>query len=255
LTDASKLQNEREETEKRKKHMYDLQSVKIITSFSPLFLENEWLTLLDSWYEGYSIFTPSTKNSLEATNKVIKDEHTFRERHPLARFLTIANDIVSKWSISRNQDQTDPMVFSTEPTITLKKWTDSYHFAKSSKSVLQIPSKKKHLTDYYIPAGTIETVTKTDIQKYNKKKWISCDQFKDLQCGIWKLTLPNNGLEWTKGICNCPNFFKEYICKHAIGTGIRLKFCKPPPAAKDIPLGEKRKGGRPRKITKALVID
>ncbi len=101
---------------------------------------------------------------MEATNKVIKDEHTFRERHLLARFLTIANDIVSKWSISRNQDQTDPIVFSTEPTITLKKWTDSYYFAKSSKSVLQIPSKKKHLTDYYIPAGT----TETDKNRYSK---------------------------------------------------------------------------------------
>jgi MULE transposase domain len=219
------------------------------------YFENEWLKHLDSWYEGYSNFTPSTNNSLEATNKVIKDEHTFRERHPLARFLTIADGIVSKWSTARNQDQTDPVVFSTEPTITLKKWTDSYHFAKCSKTILQIPSKKKHLTDYYIPAGTKETMTRAEIEKYNKKKWTSFDQFKDLQFGIWKLTLPNNGSEWTKGICNCPNFFKEYICKHVIGMAIRLKFCKPPPAAKDVPLGEKRKRGRPRKATKALLID
>ena len=79
------------------------------------YLEHEWLNLLDSWYEGYSNSTPITNNSLKATNKVIKDEDTFRERHPLARFLTIANDIVSKWSTARNQDQTDPIVFSTEP--------------------------------------------------------------------------------------------------------------------------------------------
>jgi hypothetical protein len=128
------------------------------------YFESECLKLLDSWYEGYSIFTPSTNNSLEEKNKVIKDEHTFRKRHPLARVLTIPNDIVSKWSTSRNQDQTDPIVFSTEPTITLEKWTDSYHFPKSSKSVLQIPSKKKHLTDYYIPPGT----TETDKNQYSK---------------------------------------------------------------------------------------
>jgi len=41
--------------------------------------------------------------------------------------------------------------------------------------------------------------------------------------------------------------FKEYICKHIIGMAIRLKFCKPPSAARDTPLGEKRKRERPRK--------
>jgi hypothetical protein len=33
-----------------------------------------------------------------------------------------------------------------------------------------------------------------------------------------------------------------------------LRFWKPPPAAKDIPSGEKRKRGRPRKVTKTLLI-
>jgi hypothetical protein len=112
------------------------------------------------------------------------------------------------------------LFFSTESTIALKKWTDSYHFARPLKYILQVSSKKKHLTDYHIPAGTKETVTKTEIQKYNKKKWISFDQFKDLHFGIWKLTLPNNGSSWKKGTCHCPNFFKEYICKHVIGMGI-----------------------------------
>jgi hypothetical protein len=43
------------------------------------------------------------------------------------------------------------------------------------------------------------------------------------------------------GFCNCPNFLKEYVCKYLVGTAIRLKFCKPPPAAKDVPLDEKEK--------------
>jgi hypothetical protein len=220
------------------------------------YFEKEWLTILDSWYEGYdSAFTPSTNNQLEATNKVIKDEHTFRERHPLSRFLTVANNIIRTWSTSRNQDQTDPVIFSTEPTITLKKWTDAYHFAKSSKLVLQLPSKTKDFTDYYITAGETEKITKPEIVRYKKKRWTSFDQFKALQFGIWKLTLPNAESRWKDGLCNCPSFLKEYVCKHLVGMAIRLKYCKPPPAAKDLPLGEKRKRGRPRKATKALMID
>ena len=217
------------------------------------YFDNEWLINLDSWYEGYNDFTPSTNNALEATNKVIKDEHTFRERHTVSRFFTIANEIVSKWSKSRNQNGTDPVVFSTEPTIALQKWTDAYHFAKSSKSILQIPAQRKGFTDYYIPAGEAEHVTNTEIEKYKTQKWTSFDQFKDLQFGIWKATLSDNASEWQQGICNCPSFFKEYICKHIVGMAIRLKFCRPPSAAKDIPLGEKQKRGRPRKATKALL--
>ena len=62
--------------------------------------------------------------------------------------------------MSRNQNQTDPVVFSTEPTIPLAKCTNAYHFAKSSKSVLQLQSKRKDFTDYYIPAGDVVNITK-----------------------------------------------------------------------------------------------
>jgi hypothetical protein len=45
------------------------------------------------------------------------------------------------------------------------------------------------------------------------------------------------------------------MCKHRIGLAIRLKSAKPPPAAKEIPIGQKRKRGRPNKSSKALIID
>jgi hypothetical protein len=35
-----------------------------------------------------------------------------------------------------------------------------------------------------------------------------------------KVTLSDNASEWQHGICNCPSFFKEYICKHIIGMTI-----------------------------------
>jgi hypothetical protein len=44
------------------------------------YFKSEWLTAHSGWYEGYSEYTPSTNNALEATNNVIKQENTFRER-------------------------------------------------------------------------------------------------------------------------------------------------------------------------------
>ena len=54
--------------------------------------------------------------------------------------------------------------------------------------------------------------------------------------------------------CNCPAFLKNYICKHVVGMSIRLKYCKPPAAAKTVPIGEKRKRGRPAKAKPALLV-
>ena len=68
-----------------------------------------------------------------------------------------------------------------------------------------------------------------------------------------KVTLPNDPSFLKTGSCNCPSFFNELICKHVIGLAIRLNYCKPPPTAKDVKMGEKRKRGRPKKATKALI--
>ena len=88
---------------------------------------------------------------------------------------------------------------------------------------MQLPSKAKGLTGYYTPAGNIENITINKIQRYKRQKWASFIQFKDVQFGIWKVTLPDKGSEWKNGFCNCPSFLKEYICKHVIGIAVRLK--------------------------------
>jgi hypothetical protein len=71
---------------------------------------------------------------------------------------------------------------------------------------------------------------------------------------IWCLTIPINQKDWRNGRCSCPNFMKEYICKHLIGLAIRLKLVNVPPEAKDVAIGAKKKRGRPKKSTKALLV-
>lgn len=55
------------------------------------------------------------------------------------------------------------------------------------------------------------------------------------------------------GSCNCPVFYKEYVCKHHLGIGIRLKYIEVPHEARDIPIGMKKKRGRASKAKKALI--
>jgi hypothetical protein len=86
-------------------------------------------------------------------------------------------------------------------------------------------------------------------------RWNTFDQFKRRASSVWIVVLPNGDQKWQEGKCKCPSFLNKYMCKHIFGLAIRLKLAKPPPTAKDVPIGEKRRRGRPRKSTKALLID
>jgi hypothetical protein len=214
------------------------------------YFDDEWLQSNPGWYEGVRLYMPSTNNALEATNRTIKDDGTFRERHVLSRFLTTASDIVRNWSIDRDPSSTNLKQFATEPTTTLQLWTSSYQWAKSNKNIVCIPSGSKKI--YYIPARDLQSLTQTDLNRYKQHKFTTFNQFQK-SFDIWCLEMENNS-HWKTSKCNCPAFLKNYICKHVVGVSIRLKYCKPPAVAKTVPIGEKRKRGRPAKAKPALLV-
>ncbi|RMZ95911.1 hypothetical protein BpHYR1_026499 [Brachionus plicatilis] len=51
----------------------------------------------------------------------------------------------------------------------------------------------------------------------------------------------------------CPSYDKKNICKHIIGVASYFKLYTIPLEIKNLPMGEKRKRGAPKKATKALV--
>ena len=65
-------------------------------------------------------------------------------------------------------------------------------------------------------------------------------------------------LNWKKGTCTCPTFYKKYLCKHIIGIALRLNSITKaallmPLTAKDILISSKRKVGRPALAKRALL--
>ncbi|CAF0939948.1 unnamed protein product [Didymodactylos carnosus] len=73
------------------------------------------------------MYGPSTKNALEATNRVIKDEDTLRERLVLAGFTVVLFPSVNKWSKERNPAGINSEKFEHQSSITLSHWTDGYN--------------------------------------------------------------------------------------------------------------------------------
>ncbi|RNA11158.1 hypothetical protein BpHYR1_004351 [Brachionus plicatilis] len=65
------------------------------------------------------------------------------------------------------------------------------------------------------------------------------------------VTLNNQDFRHSK--CSCPSYDKTNICKRIIGVASYFKLFAIPPEIKNLPMGEKRKRGAPKKAIKALV--
>jgi hypothetical protein len=81
----------------------------------------------------------------------------------------------------------------------------------------------------------------------------SLNEYKVVMLSIWTTTLPTDKEKWIDGKCDYIAYFKKRICKHVVRVAIR-KIAVPPPEAKAIPIGEKRRRGRPAKAKEALII-
>ncbi|CAF4102953.1 unnamed protein product [Adineta steineri] len=105
---------------------------------------------------------------------------------------------------------------------------------------------------YLDSARDLDSIPQTDLNGYKEQKFTTFNQLKK-SFDIWCLEVENDS-NWRKSKCNCPAFLKNFICKHVVGMGIRLKHCKPPAAPKTVPIGEKRKRARPAKAKTALLV-
>ncbi len=68
------------------------------------YFKEQWIYNEFGWFEGYVQNAPSHNNALEASNRVIKDENTFRERIPIDQFLEFSRELIKDWSIKRNEN-------------------------------------------------------------------------------------------------------------------------------------------------------
>lgn len=65
--------------------------------------------------------------------------------------------------------------------------------------------------------------------------------------------------DWKNAKCTCPYYNLRYVCKHIIGTAYWLELIPPPKEEEvdygDLPLKARKRAGRPKKVTAALIID
>lgn len=120
--------------------------------------------------------------------------------------------------------------------------TKSYQWTKLNKQI-----KKRVDGSLMIPSHTAKSLDEWE----DTLKWDTFDEFRINAFKGWRTFVPTD--QWMNGTCNCPSYLKTFMCKHVLGIAIRLKLVTPSFEAKQIPIGEKRKRGRPKKAKKALL--
>lgn len=177
-----------------------------------------------NWFEGYHLLrtVSSQNNGIEGTNKHIKDKATLRKRLPISQFVELVkNKIVKDWSTDRNPlVQFDQLIeninckkFHTEPNIELPDLTAAYHLSIKEHQFVKYPSTSN--TYYY---STIhEELHKQQIKDWKAVDINKIDSFDILKTHLKSMRIVElNSENWKLSKCNCPWFFKNYICSHVI---------------------------------------
>lgn len=193
-----------------------------------------------NWYEGFLPGYPATNNSLEALNRSIKEEHLLRARE---QFGTFKHRILN---VVENYGKQERKIYE-ERTYSLDDERKAFNFFKEGK-------RARNVDDFlYVPGGQSTEVTARDIEMFNNPSRRSLDQYLDDREVVHRVAITD--ARWTSWNCTCRWFFKHNTCHHVVVAAVRQRRYQLRPEANTSSLTQKRKPGRPKKMSKALIID
>ena len=227
------------------------------------------------WYEGANPWSISNNQGIEGQNKQIKAAHTFKRRCPLGTFFTIVERMVEDFS-----KQDDKILFSgrinmlEDPEFRegLKLKTEGYQWLKTMKvgsgdKILCIQKGKKYTVSESLEfqlgkvdqiwAVTSSSNSLTELSLKDRAKlrikmretlsMASFDEYKAMRNSCWLLEERDGDF-----FCDCPIGSKGKLCKHTVGMHYRQGFIEVTSQVRSVPLGQKRKRGRPKNLPNCL---
>lgn len=208
------------------------------------YFKAEWVVKNGNWYEGVMQRVPSTNNALEATNNIIKVKYTFRDRLSLGEFISVMVVMLASYSRRCNDD----LQFAKAAFITKDNYEKAYQW-KRLKLPLVIKTTDNTKSIIVESAKSRASLVKP-VMMPNPT---TLEQFKDGYSSHWIVSLASGENKWLDAQCSCPEFQKEYMCKHVVGIAARFGEITIPEEAKSVPIGAKPTRGRPAKAKKALL--
>lgn len=206
------------------------------------YFEQQWISHLPNWYEGFTPNGPSTNNGLESTNRYFKEKTTFRERLPLNEFLLGLFRTLNGWSSERQPGGRKH--FLQAPVIGTKEFTESWHWIQNGPTITE--------TGNGWVCSTRSPGLDTDQILRQQQDFVpDFDAHVKTSKDVCRVEATS---EYLGASCSCISYLKNYLCVHVIAYLDKIGSLKIPSEAKSVPLGQKRKRGRPKKVGPALSL-
>lgn len=211
--------------------------------FFEKYIDNEYYK---NWYECALPGYPATNNSLEALNRAIKDHHLDRTREPFGTFKTKIMKVVEKYGA-------DERIIYDKRLYTIEDERRAFNFIRAGKRTRIVQDWSDRAKYMYFPTANNTEVTVREIEVFNNPDRRSLEHYlKDMEL-IYCIGITDD--HWTTWNCSCRWFSKHNSCYHVVVAAVTTKKYQLRPEANTSSLTQKRPPGRPKKMTKALIVD
>lgn len=199
--------------------------------------------LFSSYFQGY--------------NSHVKRNITLRERMPFAQFSAKVLEMAHEYSL---EYKTETRCINNEPSVPRELWAKAAVWAKD-KNIATIKRSENESEMFFFAPSTKwldsgKTFDADEVVKIQEMAWKTFDQYAEFGHNIfYSVRISKDKEKWhLDSQCTCPDWHKNYMCKHTVGIALRRKIAILPANAIPTLLSQNRKPGRPAKSTKALLV-
>jgi hypothetical protein len=211
----------------------------------------QWGIQLSPWYEGVHLDEILNNSGIEGVNSTIKTEVTFRERLSILLFMNAMFLMIKKWSVERDPASPNCLTFARVPELTTKDYTEAYMWARSNVKLVERRAQGTRYLIFFSRASglsiNVRSAAKLLKLHLRQEEFASFDDVK--QYLLEGRILEDRGDYYS---CSCASYKKNYKCAHSLGALVREKRVRVPSVAKTVPIGQRRKRGRPSRARPAL---
>jgi hypothetical protein len=216
------------------------------------YVNSQWFTGANTkWYSGVNRNTCMNNNSLEATNKVLKDEITNYLLLPFMAFISKMDEWLRKHSLARdtNRQYGTRFILFNDITIATTLWNDAINWLKDKDNLFFDVDDDEIKTYVCLAYRTIgkKSFTKNKAkhlyEEFKTRPWKSFDKYATFSNNVYIIQASRFRKE--KFTCTCHDNVKQFTCKHSLAIAMKINKLQPPLLQS---IASNKKRGRPPKL-------
>ena len=209
-----------------------------------------------NWFEGFLNFHSSNNTGQEAKHKYIKAPKgpLQGKRHQLDSCIHVMAEECSAWSIDIDENTQDGIRYTV--LMDLQTETEGfmwYQQARNQTKPIYLTYQKDGGTIFLVIPESVASSYPNDLTKCEHMlqffafhtNFSSFQQYIQCRFSVWVVKWVYEGCIWS---CTCPVWMKKRMCKHEVGLKAIANLHIFSQASKNVPVGSRRRPGRPLQI-------